>query len=120
MKIYTYETRDDLSKEEIWIEEDDVLSSMEAKIRYAIDYGLESEYKDEDIRNITPYECRPWDGTPYEHTDRNVPYIRVILERRFILNYYEVKSVEDFLINHEREEVIYDRGYFFHKTWMDC
>lgn len=119
MKIYTYEKIDNLPEEDVWLEEDHVLSNIEYSKKWAAEKGLEDEYAEENNRNFEPYICKPYDGTKLENDERNVPYTRVRFERRHTLRYYEVRSVEEFLVEHPSEEVLYERKHFFHKTWMD-
>lgn len=121
IRIYSYPGREksDLPTEEVWLEEDHVVSNMEYVKKWNKEHGLEDEYAEDSNRNFQVYECRPWDGTAWENDERNAPYDRIKFERKYTLEYYEYPSVEDFLVEHPEEEVLFHRGHFFLKTWMD-
>lgn len=114
MKIYTYETDNDLPEEDMWQEEDHVVSSMEHKKKWAKEHGTEDEYAEDSNRNFEIYDCTIWEGTSREET-----YKRVRFERKYTMRYYEVRHIEDFLVANPGECVVFQYGHFFHKTWMD-
>jgi hypothetical protein len=110
MRIYIFadQTEENLPLEEVWLEEDDVLSNIQYCKKWDKEHGLPDRY--ENTRNYRPYECFP--GTKNQYT-------RVLLDRQYLLKYYEVVSVEEFLVAHPDREVTYTSGHFFLKTWVD-
>lgn len=98
MRIYLYadQTNIDLPTEEVYLAEDYPLSQ----------FDTEREVTD---RAVDVYDCVVHWGT----------YKRVTFERLYILKYHDTESIEVFLKSNPETEILFHRGHFFVKTWMD-
>lgn len=116
MKIYSWENfGENFPKEYVWLPEDYPVELYEYEIKWDSEHRAnEPRHRKNEERNFQVYDCVVNVGRQDEHT-----YKRMTFEKRYTLYYCETPSIEDFLREHENEEVLFTRGHFFLKTWMD-
>jgi hypothetical protein len=108
MRIYVYKdsTTLELPTEEVWLEEDYPVSSYEYSSKFE---KTKEEFKRDRNFQKYLYLCKVFNGD----------YFRMTFERPYELGYYDVSSIEEFLVGHPDTEVTYHRKHFFLRTWMD-